>query len=163
MAKQIQVLMLQSVRKLGQKDEIVTVSYGHARNYLIPQKLAVIATPELLKKREVKEQKQTEQKKQTASKLQPLLDKVHNEGISFVVPANENGQLFGSVNIHTVEKALVEKFGKEIEENESEIEFVDSDQKALRHVGVYQTQIVFPQLPQKPQTTFAIHIKPLMK
>jgi len=102
----MEVILKQEVQSLGSKDEIVKVKSGYARNYLIPQGLAVVATEsnrkvlkEKLRQRAHKEAKILEDAKILAEKLQ-------NAAIKISTKAGENGRIFGSVNTIMLSDAL---------------------------------------------------------
>lgn len=105
----MEVILLQDVKKLGQKDDIVNVKDGYGRNFLIPQGYAIAATPsakkmhqENLKQRAHKEEKIKLTAQETAHKL---------EGLNLVVgtKASSKGKIFGSVNTIQIAEALKEK------------------------------------------------------
>ena len=91
----MKVVLIDNVDKLGKKGEIKEVSNGHARNFLIPQKLAILATKDsianaekLAKQAEKNQAKQEEQKQEINSKLKDIK-------IKLKVKANEEGKLLG--------------------------------------------------------------------
>jgi len=105
----MEVILLQDVNKLGQKDDIVTVKNGYGSNFLIPNGYAVAATPsakkmhaENLKQRAHKEEKIKVTAQEIASKL---------TDIALVVGAktSSSGKIFGSVNTIQIAEALKEK------------------------------------------------------
>lgn len=105
----MEVILLQDVNKLGQKDDIVTVKDGFGSNYLIPKGYAVIATPsakkmhaENLKQRAHKEEKIKIEAQEIAGRL---------ADVKLVVGAktSTSGKIFGSVNTIQISEALKEK------------------------------------------------------
>ena len=102
----MKVILRQDVEKLGEKGTVQTVSDGFARNYLIPQGLAVLATPGELRHledlREVQERKIVKQEKQ----LQTLADQIGGLTLTFVAGAGEQGRLYGSVTAGDIAERL---------------------------------------------------------
>ncbi|HNQ27452.1 MAG TPA: 50S ribosomal protein L9 [Aquaticitalea sp.] len=94
----MELILKQDVENLGFKDDIVTVKNGYGRNYLIPQKMAVMATPsakkvlaENLKQRAFKDKKIVDEAQKTAEAIKAL-------DIKISANAGADGRLFGSVS-----------------------------------------------------------------
>lgn len=105
----MQVILKRDIENLGFQYEEINVKPGYARNYLIPQGYADLATPsakkqlqEILKQRVRKEASLLKQAQQMAEQLQ-------NVQLKIVVKAGSGGKLFGSVNNQTLSQALTEE------------------------------------------------------
>ena len=105
----MEIILLQDVKKLGQKDDLVNVKNGYGRNFLVPQGFAVAATSsakkmhaENLKQRAHKEEKIKADATVIATKL---------EGLKLTIGAktSTSGKIFGSVNTIQIAEALKEK------------------------------------------------------
>ncbi len=110
----MEVILLEDMLTLGYKDDIVNVKKGYARNYLIPQGKAIIAT-ESAKKVLAENLKQRAHKlEQIKNEAQALADKM--EGVSLTIGAkvSSTGTIFGSVTNIQIADALLEK-GFEVE------------------------------------------------
>jgi large subunit ribosomal protein L9 len=162
MAKQIQVILQQQVNKLGQKGDIVKVSAGYARNYLLPQKLAVLATKKTIKAQEKKAESLEQTKHKEASLLSPILQQLEDQGVGFACHANEKGQLFGSIDLATIAKSLSQKYQIQLDKK-TFLELVNIEKGIIRHLGEYQAQITFSDLPGKPQVVFPIQVRVLKR
>ena len=105
----MEVILKHDVNKLGEKDEIVTVKPGYARNYLIPQGLAVVATSSARKVvAENIKQVQFKQEKIKNDALQ-LAEKLEDIKLTIGAKAGESGKIFGRVNSIQIADALKEK------------------------------------------------------
>jgi len=102
----MKVLLKQNVSKLGTIGEVVDVSSGYARNYLIPKSLAVQPTEANLKAVEAEKQKYLEQLASEKADLQARAEAVHGREISLYARANEQGHLYGSVGPAQICEAL---------------------------------------------------------
>lgn len=131
----MEVILLQDVRKLGQKDDIVNVKDGYGRNFLIPQGYAIAATPsakkmhqENLKQRAHKEEKIKLAAQETAQKL---------AGLNLVVgtKASTKGKIFGSVNTIQIAEALKEQ-GFEIDRKS-----IILPDEQIKEIGKYKAVI----------------------
>jgi len=111
----VKVVLLEDVKNLGRKGDLVQVAEGHARNYLLPRKLAVEATEGKIKQlaelREAaarKKQREESAAKDLAVRLESILVRVYSK-------AGEGGKLFGSISNKDVVDALVKDYGIEID------------------------------------------------
>ena len=133
----MEIILLQDVANLGSKDDVVVVKNGFGRNYLIPQKLAILATPsskkvlsENLKQRAHKEAKL----KEVALKQAEIL-----KSISIVIGAktSSTGKIFGSVNNIQVAEALKEK-GFEVDRKQITIK-----EDSIKEIGKHIAKVKF--------------------
>jgi large subunit ribosomal protein L9 len=102
----MQIILQEDVEKLGARGEVVEVSSGYARNYLLPGKLAIEATPGAMKQLErirAALAKKTANEREAAQKQAELLAAVT---LRFARKAGENDQLFGSVTSADIADAL---------------------------------------------------------
>lgn len=111
----MEIILKQDVQNLGYADDIVKVKDGYARNYLIPQGMAILATEpnkkmlaETLKQRAFKAEKIRKEAEFLAGKIDGLNVKIYTK-------ASEKGTIFGSVNNIAVANALKDQHGIEID------------------------------------------------
>ncbi len=105
----MEIILLQDVEKLGLRGQIVNVASGYGRNFLLPRKIAVEASPQNRKwadQQRVKFLKQTAKEKSEAEELSVLVAQV---SLSFTRKTGEHGQLFGSVTALDLAEALAAK------------------------------------------------------
>ena len=130
----MEVILKEDIINLGFKDDIVTVKDGYGRNYLIPQKKAIIAS-ESAKKMLAEELRQRAHKleaiKQEAQALGQKIDGMHLE---IKAKTSKYGVIFGSVTNIQLAEALAEK-GFEIDRKIIQIK------KAVKEVGDYEAQV----------------------
>ena len=116
MAKRVQLVLNQDVSKLGKTGDLVEVAPGYARNYLIPLKMAVNATPGILKqverRREQERQRQLELKQQ-AQERKTALENVGSFTIAKQV--GEGDSIFGTVTDREVAAVIQEITGQELD------------------------------------------------
>lgn len=92
------VLLLENVKNLGKKNEIKNVSDGYATNFLFAKKLAIKATPELVKKAKIAEALETEKKQKETEALKEQAKKIKDKRFIIKMKTGEEGQLFESVS-----------------------------------------------------------------
>lgn len=131
----MKVILLESVPKVGNVNEIVEVSDGYAMNSLIPQGLARAASPANIAalERQIKENKarDDERKKELAQAIQSL----HNQVISIKASANEQGTLFSAISAAD----LVEQI-KEQKQTEIDAALIELDQ-TIKEIGDHKINI----------------------
>ena len=93
----MKVILLDNIKGVGKKDEIINASDGYARNFLFPKKLAVEANNENISK--LKAKKQSEQYKKDVNKenAEKIAKKLDDITLTIKVKAGENGKIFGGV------------------------------------------------------------------
>lgn len=102
----MKVILLDNIKGVGKKDEIINASDGYARNFLFPKKLAVEANNENLSKLKAKQQSVQYKKdvdKENAQKLAVQLDGIT---LTIKVKAGENGKIFGGVTSKEISEEL---------------------------------------------------------
>jgi|SRR5689334_1535112 large subunit ribosomal protein L9 len=127
----MQIILQEDIEKLGTRGEVVNVAEGYARNYLLPRKLALEASPGNLKRLEkirTTLAKRTATEREGAQKQAELLQ---NVTLSFSRKAGENDQLFGSVTAGDIEEALAAQ-GFEIDKRRIELA------EPIKVVGEYE-------------------------
>ena len=110
----MKVILQQDVRGQGKKGQLVEVSDGYARNFLLPKKLAVVATAENLNT--MKQQEKARKAQEAAEKAQAEATAKQLEGLMVKIPAKagEGGRLFGAVTAKEVSEALAAQHGVNI-------------------------------------------------
>jgi len=116
MAKRVQVVLRKDVKKLGQADDLVEVAPGYARNYLIPQNLASVATPGILK--QVQQRQEKERQRQLAILKEAQDRKTALETIGRFMIRKQVGEgeaIFGTVTPQDVVDVVKETTGQDID------------------------------------------------
>ncbi len=137
----MKVILLEDVKELGKKGELVNAKVGYARNFLVPRGAAIEATPANLKKwkEDMKEKEKIEEKeKEEAMKLKEAIEKV---SVELKSKGGEGGRLFGSITSKDIGEAL-EKQHK-IEVDRRKIELKDN----IKTGGVTMVEVrVYPEV-----------------
>lgn len=105
----MQVIFLQTVKGKGQKNQVKNVSDGYARNFLIPQKLAVPATPAALKSVTAAQTQAIAEDKAEMERVENMVRKLGSEKLEFSLKSDDKGSVFGSVSSDMIKKALQER------------------------------------------------------
>lgn len=137
----MKVILLEDVKKLGKKGEIVDVAEGYGNNFLIKKGLAVVGTSTNINNAKQK-QDATAHKKQVANDeavvLASQLSKVH---VVIPVRLGEDGRLFGSVTTKDISAALQEQFQVDVDKRKIELK------EAIKTVGTHDVVVrVHPEI-----------------
>ncbi len=130
----MKVLLLKDVFKLGRAGDVKKVANGYGRNYLIPQGLAVLATPGALNQVDRIRAEADKQRSILNEELSGLAEQMTQIRLTFPVRASETGRLYGSVNT----RMIAEELSKEVEE---EITHRQIDAQPLRMIGKHMVGV----------------------
>ena len=132
----MKVILKEDVQNLGQQGDVVEVKSGYARNYLMPQKLAILFTKQ--QKKSIDEAHRVEERKLEREKdqLESVLKQVEDLSLSLKMQSEEDSKLFGSVTKLNIVKLL--------EENDITIDkkYVDLS-SPIKTLGEHKVNIVF--------------------
>ena len=106
----MKVILLDNIKGVGKKDEIINASDGYARNYLFPKKLAVEATKENLGKLESKNEANKFKKQNEKNDAIEVANKLKELVLTIKVKAGENGKIFGGVTSKEISENLKEQY-----------------------------------------------------
>lgn len=131
----MEVLLKNNVDNLGDKDEIVTVKNGYGRNYLIPQKMAVIVTDSVRKMHDETMRQRSHKLAKLKEEAQALANKLAETKVKVGAKVGENGKIFGSVTNVQVADAI-NKAGFEVERRK--IKLLGS---SIKSAGTYEAEV----------------------
>ncbi|PKM78726.1 MAG: 50S ribosomal protein L9 [Firmicutes bacterium HGW-Firmicutes-15] len=135
----MKVILTQEVKKLGLKGQVLEVSDGYARNFLIPQGLAEEATKTKLK--EIQEKGVKEEKKKSSEKenAEALKMKLHGKKIEIKVKAGAGDKLFGAVTVKEIADILQKEFKVSIDKKKIDVG------EPIKHLGQYKIKLkIYP-------------------
>ncbi len=131
----MQVILLQDVPNLGHKDDIVKVKNGYGRNYLIPQKMATLATESNLKIHKENLRQRAHKEVQLRQDAEERARKLSGTVLKIGAKTSTTGKIFGSVNTIQIAEALTEK-GFEIDRKN-----ISLVQEPVKEIGTYEATI----------------------
>lgn len=115
------IVLLEDVKSLGKKGDVVKVNNGYARNFILPKKLGVEATAKNLN--DLKLQKANAQKleEQKLAEAKVLAEKLSKASVTVSMKAGEGGKAFGSVSSKEISKAITEQLNLDIDKKKFQI------------------------------------------
>lgn len=105
----MKMILLQDVKSVGKKGDLVNVSEGYAKNFLLPKKYAVEATKANLNDYELKQKAEAKRKQEELEEAQATAKALEDKEVVIKVKTGENGKLFGSVTNKEVAEAIVDQ------------------------------------------------------
>jgi large subunit ribosomal protein L9 len=134
----VKVILIKDVSKVGKKGDVVEVSDGYARNYLIPRGLAVEATEGNLKHLLDEKKQQSEKEERVRKKSEELLKDLKKKTWEIKVKAGERGKLFGSLTSGNIAERLSQITGKEIDKRWVKLK------NPIKEIGEYEVELKLP-------------------
>lgn len=120
----MKIILLEDIQNLGYKDDVVEVKNGYGRNYLIPQKKAILATEPELKQLAEKQKQQAQKMAKIKADAEALAAAITAAGeLTIAVKASEEGKIYGSVGNIQIAEALGAK-GVEVERKSISVETI---------------------------------------
>jgi len=111
----MKVVLLQDVKSIGKKDQLVNVSDGYARNFLFPRKLAKEATAGAINDVKTKEAAKAHHKQEEINAANELKAKIDGKIVALKAKAGKEGKLFGAVTSKDVDSEIKKQFGVEVD------------------------------------------------
>ncbi len=131
----MQVLLMQNVPGVGNAGEVKKVSDGYARNYLLPRKLAVVATDGAIKQSEAIKQAVVRREAKTRTEAEELAKLIEQVTLTFHAKAGEGDRLFGSITSADIVDALAREKGITVDKRKVELP------SPLKDLGTHQVAI----------------------
>jgi large subunit ribosomal protein L9 len=131
----MKVVLIDEVPSLGIPGDVKEVKDGYARNYLIPQKLAVLATAQELARAESRKKVELERRVKLNKEMGVVAERLTAEPLLMPVRVGPGGRLYGSVTATEIAAALTEKTGVEVDRRA-----VDLPQP-IREQGIHQVRV----------------------
>lgn len=131
----MKVILLEDVKNVGRKDELVDVAEGYARNFLIPRGLAVEASAANLKQHEQRQKRAAAKQAREEAEAKETADKLAQRPLVLKVKAGEGGRLFGSVTSSDIADEIKKQMGLTVDRRRIELD------EPLKTVGSHQVTI----------------------
>lgn len=139
----MKVILLQDVKKLGKKGEIIEASDGYARNFLFPKKLAQEATKGNLNTAQAKADHERKVKQKELEEAHALANQLKNEQIEMKVKTGEGGRLFGAITSKDIAEEIKKQLGHDIDKKKIVID-------TIKTVGLHEAEIkLYPEVSGK--------------
>ncbi|OGY79931.1 MAG: 50S ribosomal protein L9 [Candidatus Kerfeldbacteria bacterium RIFCSPHIGHO2_02_FULL_42_14] len=133
----MQIILLRDIPGVGQSGDVKSVSPGFVRNFLLPKKLALIATDEELKKVAARQKKRQQRESLTVERFEKIKKELQNSRIVVKVKATEDGTLYAGIHSSDLVRALQKQKHEHLAERMIQLS------EPLKKIGEYPVTIQF--------------------
>ena len=131
----MEVILLQDVKSLGKKGDLVKINEGYARNYVLPKKLGIEANAKNLNDLKLTKAKEDKLAKEELEAAKALALKIEEEPVNVTIKVGEGGRTFGAVSSKEVAAALKEQRAIDIDKKKMHMEDV------IKSLGTYEVAV----------------------
>ena len=117
----MKVILIEDVKSLGKKGELVNVNDGYARNYILAKKLGVEATPKNLNDLKLKKANEEKRAKEIYEEAAAFAERLSKMEVNVSIKAGEGGKIFGSVSSKEIAQAAQEQLGVELDQKKMQL------------------------------------------
>ena len=133
----MKVILLQDIKNVGKKDEIINANDGYARNFLFPKKLAIEASKENLIKLQDKKNSKMHKKNLEIEEFKKQAKKIEEVTLQIKVKAGENGKIFGGVTAKEISEELQKQYKLQIDKKKILLK------ETIKNIGRFSVDIKF--------------------
>lgn len=129
----MEVILLEDVKALGKKGQLVKINDGYARNYILPKKLGIEANAKNLNDLKLKKQNEEKIEKQKLEDAKALAEKMKEMTVDVAVRVGEGGRIFGSISTKEIAEAIKKQLNLTLDKKKMQL---DVPIKALGNYNV---------------------------
>lgn len=144
----MKIILIQDVKKLGKKGEVIEVNDGYARNYILPQKLGVEANSKNMNDLKLQKMKEEKDAQKLLDEARELAEKIGAQPVTVKMKAGEGGKVFGSVSSKEIAEAMKKQGGLEIDKKKIQLP------EPIRSFGFHEVGVRL-----HPQVTGTLKVK----
>ena len=145
----MKVILLEDVKALGKKGDVVNVSDGYARNAILPKKLGVEATPKNLNDLKLQNQHADKVAQENYENAQALAKQVEMVKVVVKLKAGKDGRTFGSISTKEIAIAAKEQTGLDLDKKKMQLN------EAIKNLGTYEVPV---KLHPKVTAKLSVHV-----
>ena len=133
----MKVILLQDIKNVGKKDEIINANDGYARNFLFPKNMALEATKDNLLKLQAKKDSQAHKKNLEIEEFKKQAEVINKLTLEIKVKAGENGKIFGGVTPKEISEALNKNHNIQIDKKKISLK------ETIKTIGRFSVDVKF--------------------
>nr|WP_300766508.1 50S ribosomal protein L9 [uncultured Acetatifactor sp.] len=144
----MKIILLQDEKKLGKKGDVIEASDGFARNYILPKKIGIEATPKNMNELKLQKASQDKRAQEQLEAARALAAQLEDKQIVVKIKGGEGGRTFGSVSSKEIATACQEQYGIEVDKKKIQLP------ESIKSFGSYEVPIKL-----HPQVTGKLAVK----
>lgn len=131
----MKVILLQDIKGVGKKDEVINASDGYARNFLFPKKMALEANAENMSKLKAKQDSNKYKKSVEKQQAEDIAEKLNEIILKIAIKAGENGKIFGSITAKEIAENLKMQYKIDIDKKKIDLK------EPIKNLGIFKVSI----------------------
>jgi len=140
----MKIILLEDVKSVGKKGDVVDLKEGYARNFIIPKKLGVEATDQNLNTLKLQNQNKEKIAKEQLEAAKAFAEELEKMTVKLEIKGGEGGKTFGSISSKEIAKGVADQYGKEVDKKKIQL----SD--AIKTEGTHEVTVkLHPQVSAK--------------
>ena len=144
----MKIILLQDEKKLGKKGDVIEASEGYARNYILPKKIGVEATPKNMNDLKLQKANESRIAQEQLDAAKALAEVLETKQVTVKIKAGEGGKVFGSVSSKEIAAAYKEQHDLDIDKKKIQLS------ESLKNFGIYEVGVKL-----HPQVTCKLTVK----
>ncbi|MCH5342338.1 MAG: 50S ribosomal protein L9 [Acetatifactor sp.] len=144
----MKIILLQDEKKLGKKGDVIEASEGYARNYILPKKIGVEATPKNMNDLKLQKANESRIAQEQLDAAKALAEVLETKQVTVKIKAGEGGKAFGSVSSKEIAAAYKEQHNLDIDKKKIQLT------ESLKNFGTYEVSVKL-----HPQVTGKLTVK----
>lgn len=131
----MKVILLQDVKSLGKKNQIVDINDGYARNFVLPKKLGIEANNKNLNDLKLQKAREAKLAQEELEKAKELAEKISEKSVELSVKTGEGGKVFGAVSTKEIAAAAKQQLGLDIDKKKMKLD------EAIKTLGTHLVNV----------------------
>ena len=131
----MEVILLEDVKSLGKKGELVKVNDGYARNFILPKNLGVEATPKNLNELKIQKKKEEKEAEEILNEAKEYAKKIEAKPVKLTMKIGEGGRTFGAVSSKEIATGAKQQLGLDIDKKKMKLE------ESIKTLGTYDIPV----------------------
>lgn len=131
----MKIILLQDVKSLGKKNDMVEINDGYARNYVLPKKIGIEASAKNMNELKLKLAHEEKRRQEIKEEAKAFGEQLKSKEVELKIKAGQDGRVFGSVSTKEIANAAKEQLGYDLDKKKMQLK------EPIKNVGTYSVPI----------------------